>query len=462
MNERKDAIRDARTLGVPKMLLLGLQHMFAMFGATILVPILVNSYFEGEGLSVQVTLICAGLGTLFFHLCTKLKVPAFLGSSFAFLGGFSTIAQLDTGIFADMTMGEKLPYACGGIVVAGALYLILALVIKVVGVKKVMRFLPPVVTGPIIICIGLSLASSAVNNASTNWILALIALAVIIIFNIWGKGMFRIIPILLGVVISYAAALIMQAAGLTNPDGSAILNFTEVASASWVGLPPFQLCKFNLTAILVMAPIALATMMEHIGDMSAISATVGENFIEDPGLHRTLIGDGLATAFAGMVGGPANTTYGENTGVLELSRVHDPRVIRIAAVFAVILSFIPKMAEIIGSMPSAIIGGVSFMLYGMISAIGVRNVVENHVDFTKSRNLIIAAVILVSGLGFSNGLTFTIAGTSITLTGLAIAALAGIILNAILPGKDYHFGDDPKADANRGLDMNPIQEEDIQ
>ena len=462
MNERKDAIRDARTLGVPKMLLLGLQHMFAMFGATILVPILVNSYFDGEGLSVQVTLICAGLGTLFFHLCTKLKVPAFLGSSFAFLGGFSTIAQLDTGIFADMTMGEKLPYACGGIVVAGALYLILALVIKVVGVKKVMRFLPPVVTGPIIICIGLSLAPSAVNNASTNWILALIALAVIIIFNIWGKGMFRIIPILLGVVISYAAALIMQAAGLTNPDGSAILNFTEVASASWVGLPPFQLCKFNLTAILVMAPIALATMMEHIGDMSAISATVGENFIEDPGLHRTLIGDGLATAFAGMVGGPANTTYGENTGVLELSRVHDPRVIRIAAVFAVILSFIPKMSEIIGSMPSAIIGGVSFMLYGMISAIGVRNVVENHVDFTKSRNLIIAAVILVSGLGFSKGLTFTIAGTSITLTGLAIAALAGIILNAILPGKDYHFGDDPKADANRGLDMNPIQEEDIQ
>ena len=462
MNERKDAIRDARTLGVPKMLLLGLQHMFAMFGATILVPILVNSYFEGEGLSVQVTLICAGLGTLFFHLCTKLKVPAFLGSSFAFLGGFSTIAQLDTGVFADMTMGEKLPYACGGIVVAGALYLILALVIKVVGVKKVMRFLPPVVTGPIIICIGLSLAPSAVSNASTKWILALIALAVIIIFDIWGKGMFRIIPILLGVVISYAAALIMQAAGLTNPDGSAILNFTEVASASWVGLPPFQLCKFNLTAILVMAPIALATMMEHIGDMSAISATVGENFIEDPGLHRTLIGDGLATAFAGMVGGPANTTYGENTGVLELSRVHDPRVIRIAAVFAVILSFIPKMAEIIGSMPSAIIGGVSFMLYGMISAIGVRNVVENHVDFTKSRNLIIAAVILVSGLGFSNGLTFTIAGTSITLTGLAIAALAGIILNAILPGKDYHFGDDPKADANRGLDMNPIQEEDIQ
>lgn len=457
MNETKDVIKDARTLGAPKMLLLGLQHMFAMFGATILVPILVNTYFEGEGLSIQVTLICAGLGTLFFHLCSKLKVPAFLGSSFAFLGGFSTVAGLDTGIFADMTMGEKLPYACGGIVVAGALYLILALVIRLVGVKKVMRFLPPVVTGPIIICIGLSLAPSAVANASTNWILALIALAVIIIFNIWGKGMFRIIPILLGVVISYAAALIMHVCGLTNPDGSAILNFAGVASANWVGLPPFILCKFDLTAILVMAPIALATMMEHIGDMSAISATTGENFIEDPGLHRTLVGDGLATSFSALFGGPANTTYGENTGVLELSHVHDPRVIRLAAVFAVILSFIPKMSEVIGSMPSAIIGGVSFMLYGMISAIGVRNVVENHVDFKKSRNLIIAAVILVSGLGFSDGLMFTIAGTSIKLTGLAIAALAGIILNAILPGKDYQFGEDSNADANRGLDMNPIQ-----
>ena len=456
MNNEVEPIRDATTLGIPKMLILGLQHMFAMFGATILVPILVNTYFEGEGLSIQVTLFFAGVGTLFFHLCSKLKVPAFLGSSFAFLGGFSTVANLDTGIFKDMTMGEKLPYACGGIVVAGLLYLILALVIKLVGVKKVMTFLPPAVTGPIIICIGLSLAPSAVSNASTNWILALIALATIIIFNIWGKGMFKIIPILLGVVISYCAAFIMNACGLTNPDGSAILDFTNVASASILGVPQFQICKFNLTAILVMAPIALATMMEHIGDMSAISATVGKNLIEDPGLHRTLIGDGLATSFSALFGGPANTTYGENTGVLELSKVYDPRVIRLAAVYAVILSFMPKFAEIIGSLPSAIIGGVSFMLYGMISAIGVRNVVENHVDFTKSRNLIIAAVILVSGLGFANGLTFTVGTTSITLTGLAIAAIAGILLNAILPGKDYVFGEDPEADANRGLDMNPI------
>lgn len=455
MLKQQEVIRDAGTLGIPKMLILGLQHMFAMFGATILVPILVNVYFEGEGLSIQVTLICAGLGTLFFHLCSKLKVPAFLGSSFAFLGGFQTVAQLDTGIFAGMTMGEKLPYACGGIVVAGILYLILALVIKLIGVKKVMKFLPPVVTGPIIICIGLSLAPSAVSNASSNWLLAVIALGTIIIFNIWGKGMFKIIPILMGVVISYVAALILNAVGMTNADGSAILNFAGVQSASWVGLPPFQLCKFDLTAILVMAPIALATMMEHIGDMSAISATVGDNFIEDPGLHRTLAGDGVATALAALVGGPANTTYGENTGVLELSKVYDPKVIRLAAVYAIVLSFIPKMAEVIGSIPSAIIGGVSFMLYGMISAIGVRNVVENRVDFTKSRNLIIAAVILVSGLGFSSGLTFRVAGTSITLTGLAIAALAGIILNAILPGNDYVFGTNPDGDQTRGVDMRP-------
>ena len=460
MNENNGAIRDASVLGVPKMLILGLQHMFAMFGATILVPILVNSYFGEDVLHVQVTLICAGVGTLFFHLCSKFKVPAFLGSSFAFLGGFATIANLDTGVFADMSNADKLSYACGGIVVAGLLYLVLALIIRLVGVKKVMRFLPPGVTGPIIICIGLSLAGSAISNASTNWLLAFIALATIIVFNIWGKGMFKIIPILMGVVVSYAAALIFNALGMTNADGSAILDFTNIASAAWVGIPEFSICKFNISAILVMAPIALASMMEHIGDMSAISATVGENFIEDPGLHRTLIGDGLATSLSALVGGPANTTYGENTGVLELSKVHDPKVIRIAALYAVILSFIPKMAEVIGSMPSAIIGGVSFMLYGMISAIGVRNVVENHVDFTKSRNLIIAGVIFVCGLGFSNGLTFTVAGTDITLTSLAIAAIAGILLNAILPGNDYHFGKDVEADSNRGIDMMPNLHED--
>ena len=448
-----EPIRDARKLGTPKMLVLGLQHMFAMFGATILVPILVQQY--GLPLDIQTTLFFAGIGTLFFHVCTKFRVPAFLGSSFAFLGGFSTMANLNTGIYADMSPQDKLAYTCGGIVVAGLLYLALALVIRLVGVKKVMRFLPPVVTGPIIVCIGLTLAPSAVSNASTCWPLALIALATIIIFNIWGKGMFKIIPILMGVVVSYIAALIMNACGVTvlNAAGEAIplIDFTAVREASILGLPPFQMAKFDLTAILVMAPIALATMMEHIGDMSAISATVGQNFIQEPGLHRTLVGDGIATSLAGMFGGPANTTYGENTGVLVLSKVHDPRVIRLAAVYAIVLSFIPKMADIIGSMPSAIVGGVSFILYGMISAIGVRNIVENNVDLTKSRNLIIAAVILVCGLGFSSGITFTVAGTSITLTGLAIAALAGILLNAILPGNDYEFGVNPEGDQNRGI-----------
>ena len=393
MKFRVEGIYDAKKLGIPQMLILGLQHMFAMFGATILVPILVNNYFHGEGLSIQVTLFCAGFGTLLFHVLTKLKVPAFLGSSFAFLGGFATVAELDTGIFANMSYGEKLPYACGGVFVAGLLYLVLAL----------------------------------------------IALGTVIFFNIWGTGMFRIIPILMGIVVSYAAALIMNALGMTNADGSAILNFAGVASAPIVGVPKFFLCKFNITAILAMAPIAIASMMEHIGDISAISATVDRNFIEDPGLHRTLLGDGLATSLSALIGGPANTTYGENTSVLALSRVYDPKVIRLAAIYAVILSFIPKMAEVISSLPSAIIGGISFILYGMISAVGVRNVVENKVDLTRSRNLVITAVILVCGLGVSDGLTFTIAGAHITLTGLALAAIVGIVLNAVLPGNDYVF-----------------------
>ena len=442
----QEPIRDARALGVPKMLILGLQHMFAMFGATVLVPILVNNY--GLPLSIQTTLFFAGIGTLFFHVCTRLKVPAFLGSSFAFLGGFEAVSKLDSGKYAAMDAAEKLQYACGGIVVAGLLYVVLALVIKVVGVKKVMRFLPPVVTGPIIILIGLNLAPSAVNNAKTCWWLALVAMAIIVAANIWGKGMIKIIPILLGVVGSYLVAVIANACGVQNAAGEALIDFTTVAASSPIGLQPFftnftgSIAKFDLTAILVMAPIAIAAMMEHIGDMSAISATVGENFIQDPGLHRTLIGDGIATSLSAFFGGPANTTYGENTGVLVLSKVYDPLVIRLAAIYALVLSFSPMFAAVVNSMPAAIVGGVSFILYGMISAIGVRNVVENRVDFTNSRNLIIAAVILVCGLGFSGGLTFEVGGASITLTALAIAAIAGIALNAILPGKDYEFGSD--------------------
>ncbi len=452
-------IRDARTLGTPKMLILGLQHMFAMFGATVLVPILVQSY--GLPLSIQTTLFFAGIGTLFFHVCTKLKVPAFLGSSFAFLGGFFAMGQMDQGMYAAMDGAEKLQYACGGIVVAGLVYVLLALVVKLVGVHRVMHFLPPVVTGPIIILIGLNLAPTAVNNAKTCWWLALVAMGIIVVANIWGKGMIKIIPILLGVVGAYLAAVIGNAMGATVLDAAGnvtpMLNFEAVKEAQIFGLQPFftnfsgSVAKFDISAILVMAPIALAAMMEHIGDMSAISATVGENFIEDPGLHRTLIGDGVATSLSALFGGPANTTYGENTGVLVLSKVHDPRVIRLAAIYAVILSFSPAFAEIIHSIPAAIIGGVSFILYGMISAIGVRNVVENQVDFTNSRNLIIAAVILVCGLGFTDGLTFAVGSTSITMTSLAIAAIAGILLNAILPGNDFHFGSTASADTAASL-----------
>ncbi len=446
-NEKNmDAVYDATKLGTAKMLVLGVQHLFAMFGATILVPILVSGMFGLESAEmIQLALFCAGAGTLFFHVCTKFKVPAFLGSSFAFLGGFGSVAALDAGKYAGMAAIDKLSYACGGIVVAGLVYLVLALIMQLVGVKRVMRFLPPVVTGPIIILIGLSLAGSAVTNASANWWLAIASLLIIVVANIWGKGMIKIIPILLGVVGAYLLAVVLHLCGVTNPDGSAIINFAGVSAAAnsglkgWVGLPKFHLAKFDVTSILVMAPIAVASMMEHIGDISSISATVGSNFVEDPGLQRTLVGDGIATALAGLIGGPANTTYGENTGVLALSKVYDPKVIRLAAIFAVVLSLFPVASQVIGSIPTAVIGGVSFVLYGMISAIGVRNMVETHVDLTNSRNLIVAAVILVSGLGFSGGISFQIGEATVTLTALAIAAIVGIVTNAILPGKDYEF-----------------------
>ena len=409
------------------MLILGLQHMFAMFGATVLVPILVQGY--GLPLSIQTTLLFAGLGTLLFHVCTKFKVPAFLGSSFAYLGGFSTVATMPA--YEGLDPETKLAYALGGIVIAGLLYLVLALLFKLLGAKKVMRYFPPIVTGPMIIMIGLNLSGSAINNASTCWWLALVAMAIIVVANIWGKGMVKIIPILLGVVGSYIVAVI-----------AGQVDFSGVSEASFLGFQQFVIAKFDVSAILVMAPIAIAAMMEHIGDISAISSTTGKNFIEDPGLHRTLVGDGLATAFAGFFGGPANTTYGENTGVLALSKVYDPRVVRLAAIYAIILSFSPKFDALVNSIPAAIVGGVSFILYGMISAVGVRNIVENQVDLTKSRNLIIAAVMFVSGLGFSSvgGITFTVGGAAVTLSGLAIAALCGVILNAILPGNDYEFG----------------------
>ena len=459
MNEKKkpilgqEAVTDARTLGTPRMLILGLQHLFAMFGATVLVPILVQGY--GLPLSIQTTLLMAGLGTLLFHVCTKFKVPAFLGSSFAYLGGFSTVASMPA--YDGLDPELKLAYALGGIVIAGLLYLVLALLFKVLGAKTVMRYFPPIVTGPMIIMIGLNLSGSAIKNAATCWWLALVAMAIIVVANIWGKGMVQIIPILLGVVGSYIVAAIATACGAQLPDANGVMqplvNFASVGEAHLIGLQKFILAKFDVSAVLVMAPIAIAAMMEHIGDVSAISSTTGRNFIEDPGLHRTLVGDGLATALAGMFGGPANTTYGENTGVLALSKVYDPRVVRLAAVYAIILSFSPKFDALVNSIPAAIVGGVSFILYGMISAVGVRNIVENQVDLTKSRNLIIAAVMFVSGLGFSSvgGVTFTVGGAAVTLSGLAIAALCGVILNAVLPGNDYVFGVSVEGDKSADL-----------
>lgn len=429
-----EGIYDARQLGAPRMVVLGFQHMFAMFGATVLVPLL-------TGLSISTTLLFAGLGTLLFHCLTKFKVPAFLGSSFAFLGGYAAIAPMAEDGSANK---EMLPYACLGVACAGLLYLVLAAIIKIVGINKVMKLFPPVVTGPIIIAIGLGLAPSAIDNCSANWWLAIIALGLVIIFNIFGKGMVKIIPILLGIVGSYlVAAIVGNGFGVE----SFAIDFSGVKAAPWFGNPiEWSSTVFGgvrdssnaISAIIAIVPIAIATMMEHIGDVSAISATCERNYIKDPGLHRTLLGDGLATTIASLFGAPANTTYGENTGVLALSKVYDPRVVRIAAYFAIVFSLSPKFAALIYSIPTPIIGGISFVLYGMISAIGVRNVVEAKVDFSKARNTIVAAVILVLALGLKNGITFTIGSATITLTALAVASIAGILLNVIFPEKDFN------------------------
>ena len=429
-------IHDARQLGTPKMLLLGLQHMFAMFGATVLVPAL-------TGLDVATALLFAGIGTLLFHLLTGGKVPAFLGSSFAFIGGYNAIRTI--GAAADGSPiydNALLPYACFGVLIAGLMYVVLSVLFKTFGVKKVMRFFPPIVTGPIIIAIGLTLSSSAINNCKANWLIAVVAIAIVIGFNMWGKGMTKIIPILLGVLGSYIFALIVDPA-----ERAAVSE--AVANAAWIGIPVhWNSTVFGLfagevdssllwSAVFTIVPLSLATMVEHIGDICAISSTVGKNFMSDPGFHRTLLGDGLATSLAALFGGPANTTYGENTGVLALSKVYDPRVIRIAACIAILVSFCPKFAALVSAMPTATIGGVSLILYGMISAVGVRNVVENKVDFTNTRNVIVAALILVLAIGISYSGSIQIG--IVSLSGLAVASIVGIGLNAILPGKDYVF-----------------------
>ncbi len=446
MTKQQQAIYDARTLGTGKMLTLGFQHMFAMFGATVLVPVI-------TGLSMSATLLFAGLGTLIFHLCTKFRVPAFLGSSFAFLGGYAAVVAM--GEQQGLSAAESLPYACIGVFCAGIIYFILAGLFAAFGAKKVMKFFPPIVTGPIIIAIGLTLSGSAIQNCNSNWWIALLAIAIIIVCNIWGRKMIKIIPILLGVLGSYIVAACFG-----------LCDFTPVKEAAWLGVPfhwnntafhVFANPSWSLiiSAIIAIVPISLATMMEHIGDMCAISSTTGINYLEDPGLHRTLMGDGLATMLASLFGAPANTTYGENTGVLNITKVYDPRVIRIAAVIAIILSFCPKFSALISCMPVATIGGVSLVLYGMISAVGVRNIVENHVDFTKSRNVIIAALILVLAIGIKYGAGDAIDLGFTKLSGLAVAALTGVILNAILPGKDYEFGANPQGDKAVDFEINP-------
>lgn len=444
------AVYDARLLGKPKMLALGLQHMFAMFGATVLVPAI-------TGLSVSATLLFAGLGTLLFHAITRFKVPAFLGSSFAFIGGYATVTEMGTA--QGLSTAEALPYACVGVFFAGLLYFVLAGLFAMFGARRVMRYFPPIVTGPIIISIGLILSGSAITNCMANWWIALLAIAIIIVANIWGRGMVRIVPILLGVVGSYVVAALCGQ-----------VDFTAVREAAWIGVPfhmkdtafaVFANPDWGLlvSAIITIMPIALATMVEHIGDMCAISSTVGRNFLADPGLHCTLVGDGLATSMASLFGAPANTTYGENTGVLNLTKVFDPRVIRLAAVFAILFSLSPKFAALVSSMPTATIGGVSLVLYGMISAVGVRNVVDNKVDFTASRNVIIAAMILVLAIGIKYGANDAVSLGFTSLSGLAVAAIVGIALNALLPGKDYVFGRNSKGDTSVDFEVNRVTEE---
>ena len=426
MSIQSQGIYDARSLGRPKFFVLGIQHLFAMFGATVLVPLI-------TGLDVSATLLFAGIGTLIFHFVSQFKVPAFLGSSFAFLGGYASVKQL--GMAQGLTEEVALNYACIGVATAAIMYFIMAFLLKMFGTEKVMRFFPPIVTGPMVIAIGLTLSGSAINNCSQNWLLSIVAITVVIGSSIWGKGIIKIVPILLGVMASYILAALMGE-----------VDFAKLDDAAWIGMPlsmdrtafaVFQAPDYDLiiTSIIAIFPIAFATIMEHIGDMCAIQSTVNRNFIKDPGLHRTLCGDGLATFLASFFGAPANTTYGENTGVMNLTKVFDPRVIRLAAVFAILLSFCPKFACLIGLMPAATIGGVSLILYGMISAVGVRNLVETSVDFSSSRNVFVAALILVISIGVQYSEQGGVSIGPITISGLALAAIVGIFLNAILPEK---------------------------
>ena len=398
-----------------KRLVLGFQHTLAMFGATVLVPLL-------TGLDTSVALFTAGAGTLLFHFLTKRKVPVFLGSSFAFIPAILAVkATYATGANPD----AGLAYATGGIAVAGLVYLAAAGMIKVFGPDTMKKLLPPVVIGPVIITIGLKLTPVAYGMAQSHWTVALIALATVAAVSVFTKGFFKVIPILSGVVVGYIAAAFYG-----------IVDLTPVVDASILGVPAFLAPKFSLEAIAIVAPLALVTMVEHLGDITTNGATVGKDFIADPGLHRTLSGDGVATLLAGLLGGPANTTYGENTGVLAVTKVYDPAILRIAAGIALAMAFIGKLGALIRTIPVPVMGGISIILFGMIAAIGMRIMVENKVNFASSRNMLIAAVVLTLGimsiLGEANPAVINIT-SSLQLEGLSLATLAGVVLNLILP-----------------------------
>lgn len=393
--KREGFIYDAfQDLGVPKTVVLGAQHTFTMFGATILVPVL-------TGFDVSVALFMAGICTLIFHLLTKGKVPVFMGSSFSFIAPMISVAAL---------LGST-QYAQGGIVIAGVLYLIMSILVKIFGVERITSFFPPIVTGPIIISIGLKLAPTAINMASENWIFAAIAFVTVVLVNIYGKGMVKLVPVIIGITVGYTVALL-----------AGDIDFTPVQEAAWFGIPDFTLPLFDFKAIMTVVPIALVTIVEHIGDVIAISETAGSDFTKDPGLDRTMFAGGVATTLSAMFGGPASTTYSENTGVLALTKVVDPKVMRIAAVFAIFLGGLPKLAALISTIPTGVLGGVSIVLFGMIASVGIRTLVTNQVDFFQARNQLIAAAILVLALGgdFVPG-------------GMATAALVGIVMNLVLP-----------------------------
>lgn len=405
-------------------LILGIQHVLAMFGATVLVPAL-------TGLNTSITLICAGLGTLLFHLVTKRKVPVFLGSSFAFMGGI--MAVIGDSRAGDPDFLEKLASLKGALIIAGLVYAVFALIIKLVGYEKVNKVLPPIVTGPVIIVIGLRLSSSAINNAFyvngdfnlKAVVVTICVLATVVAVSIFAKGIFNLMPILFAIIVGYLVSYFMGFCDFEAVKTAHFFSFIDTSIRDQLLCVP----TFKAHAILSVAPIALVTMVEHVGDITTNSAVTGQNFMVDPGIHRTLLGDGLATALAGLLGGPANTTYGENTGVLAVTKNYDPSIIRIAAVFAILLGIFGKVGAVITSIPGPVIGGISIVLYGMISSVGVRIIVNERLNFGNSRNLMIAAIILVLGIGCDS---IPITGT-VSISGLALSAVVGIVMAQILP-----------------------------